>query len=424
MMRRPVNELQVKVLRWLADGSPADRAPTAGSVYKTSAYALQGRGLAAVDRRRGTWRAEITDAGRYYLAHGTYPAAKPTVKPKLARPRPQRLRAAPPTATKQQVTTDAHAGRPATQSDDTRSVDASKLPVVSQIRKPHPAIRELLDHPKRIDLPAEARRRVQLISHTLVQEALRRGWKVTAVNSQIRDRWPSGRERWWPSNDLFRIDAGEQEVGIQFRMKTTRIDHVDTPEEARKRADGQYVFIPRYDYRPTDVLRLFLYDSTHHVASWEDTARIPLESRLAAVLDRIDQATKAVIARREAERRRWEEEQRRLEEERQQHQRVSHYDMWVDAFLALHRHACEHAELAAFVVELRGRIGQIDDEGIRVRFDTFLGWAEAHLEASDPLMGLNLPVGGPPEMSFADWSRWKTYFDGQQRRSALPSYLR
>jgi hypothetical protein len=366
----------------------------------------------------------ITDAGRYYLAHGTYPAAKPTAEPKLARPRRQRLRAAPLPAAEQQVTTDVHAGRPATQSDDPRSVDASKLPVVSQIRKPHPAIRELLDNSKRIALPAEVRRRVQLISHTLVQEALRRGWKVTAVKSQIRDRWPSGRERCWPSNDLFRLDAGEQEVGIQFRMKTSRIDHVDTPEEARKRADGQYMFIPRYDYRPTDVLRLFLYDSTHQVASWEDTARIPLESRMAAVLDRIDQATKAVIARREAERRRWEEEQRRLEEERRQRQRVSHYDTWVDTLRALHHRAREHAELATFVAELRGRMAQIDDEGIRVRFDTFLGWAEAHLKASDPLTGLNLPAGEPPEMPFPEWNRWKTYFDCQQRRSALPSYLR
>ncbi len=58
------------------------------------------------------------------------------------------------------------------------------LPIVGQIRKPHPAIRELVDHPKRVDLPAEIRRRVHLISHTLVQEALRRGWKVIGVHSE------------------------------------------------------------------------------------------------------------------------------------------------------------------------------------------------------------------------------------------------
>jgi hypothetical protein len=197
-MRRPVNELQAKMLRWLADGSPADRVTTGGSLYKTSAYALQSGGLAIVNRRRGRWRAEITDAGRYYLAHGTYPASKPAAEPRAAMFRPRRVPAAPPTATDLRLTTDAQAGRPATRLDSPRFAGASKLIVVSQIRKPHPAIRELLDHPKRVDLPAQSRRRVHLISNTLVQEALRRGWKVTAVRSEIRERWPSGRERWWP----------------------------------------------------------------------------------------------------------------------------------------------------------------------------------------------------------------------------------
>lgn len=73
MRRRPVNGLQAKVLRWIADGSPADSAPTPGAVYKTSVYALQARGLATVERRRGRWRAAVTEAGRYYLTHGTYP---------------------------------------------------------------------------------------------------------------------------------------------------------------------------------------------------------------------------------------------------------------------------------------------------------------------------------------------------------------
>jgi hypothetical protein len=37
------------------------------------------------------------------------------------------------------------------------------------------------------------------------------------------------------------------------------------------------------------------------------------------------------------------------------------------------------------------RIGQIDKEGARAGPDTFLTWAQAHMKASDPLDGLNLP---------------------------------
>lgn len=42
------------------------------SSYKVSVYALATQGLATVDRRRGSWSAELTDDGRLYLEHGHY----------------------------------------------------------------------------------------------------------------------------------------------------------------------------------------------------------------------------------------------------------------------------------------------------------------------------------------------------------------
>jgi hypothetical protein len=44
-----------------------------GFTYKTTAIALQNRRLVTVSKRGGVWRAEIVDAGRHYLTHGTYP---------------------------------------------------------------------------------------------------------------------------------------------------------------------------------------------------------------------------------------------------------------------------------------------------------------------------------------------------------------
>lgn len=225
-----------------------------------------------MDRRSGRWRAEITDAGRHYLEHGTYPsdatASRLHARP-VSAPRRPTSAIATVSATRSSESSPAteNARRVAErQAGESKSTEIG-LPIAGQISKPHPAIRELVDHPKRVDLPAEIRRRVHLILHTLAQEALRRGWKVIAVKSEMHDRWPSGRERWWPSNDLFRIDAGERRVGVQFRLKTTRAEHVDTPEEARKRARGEYVWAPRWDYHPTGNLRLFLYHDTHSVAS-------------------------------------------------------------------------------------------------------------------------------------------------------------
>ena len=231
------------------------------------------------------------------------------------------------------------------------------------------------------------------------------------------------REQWWPSEDLFRLDAGEQEVGIQFRAKTQRTDHVETPE-ARERARGGYVFTPRYDYHATDVLRLLLYHGGHNVASWEDTVRMSIECRLVPVLDRIERSTKDVIAHREAERWRWEEERRRREQEQHEHHRVVRYDAWVDGLVALCRRTREHAELATFVAALRQRIGEIDDAQERARLGTFLDWAQAHLNASDPFTRLDLPTGDRPDMTYAEWNTWKIYFEDQQRRGVLPWHLR
>lgn len=427
-MGRTVNGLQLKVLRWIAEGCPAGGVPTEGFSYKVSAYALQSRRLVRVDRRGGRWRAEVTDVGRHFLEHGAYPASDTGPGPKRqGKPRQrERLPAA-------SVGSSSEAGgtRPAVdrRSDTggerpgTPKTTGVPVPIVTQIRRPHPAIRELLDHPKRVDLPAEVRRRVHVVSHTLVGEALRRGWQASAVTSEVRQRWPSGRERWWPSKDLFRIDAGECEVGVQFRVKTSRVEHVATPDEARRRARGEYVWAPRWDYHPTEVLRLFLYHGGHVIASWEDTARIPIENRIVAVLDRVQELTRAVIARRAAEQRRWEEQRRRREEDQRQQARVTHYDAWLDALLTLQRRRREHAELVTLVADLQARRCRLPEED-RAQLDTFLMWADRHLTASNPFDGVDLPAGAPPEMTYAQWRQWKNYFDNQTRRSTLPWPLR
>jgi hypothetical protein len=73
MARRfgPLNERQVAVLSWIAEGCPDGIME--GDSYKVSAVALQDRGLIQVSRRRGVWQAEVTAGGRYYVLHGAFP---------------------------------------------------------------------------------------------------------------------------------------------------------------------------------------------------------------------------------------------------------------------------------------------------------------------------------------------------------------
>jgi len=71
-----LSERQLEVLRWIARGCPAMAWDADDFTYKTSAQALQNRGLVKIARRGGVWSAEATPAGRHYLEHGTYPTPR------------------------------------------------------------------------------------------------------------------------------------------------------------------------------------------------------------------------------------------------------------------------------------------------------------------------------------------------------------
>jgi hypothetical protein len=57
-----LNETQLAVLRWIADGSRAGAMEGYG--YRISAAALRSRGLIKISGLSTTWRARITPAGK------------------------------------------------------------------------------------------------------------------------------------------------------------------------------------------------------------------------------------------------------------------------------------------------------------------------------------------------------------------------
>jgi excisionase family DNA binding protein len=66
----------MEVLRWIADGCPPGR--WTGESHKHSARALESRGLVKITRPKSagrSWTATLTDTGRHYLDHGSYPTA-------------------------------------------------------------------------------------------------------------------------------------------------------------------------------------------------------------------------------------------------------------------------------------------------------------------------------------------------------------
>lgn len=70
------NARQLEILGWIGEGCPEREWPD--FTYKTSAVALQSRGLAQVSKRGGTWSATITEAGRRILAGEPYESVRPS----------------------------------------------------------------------------------------------------------------------------------------------------------------------------------------------------------------------------------------------------------------------------------------------------------------------------------------------------------
>lgn len=96
MHRTPhLNERQALLLERIASGGPPVTSRESGIAL--SVYALRSRGLVSTPFTAGIWNAVVTDTGRFYLEHGTYPDSTVTPGPEPA-PRTHRVKtpAAPP----------------------------------------------------------------------------------------------------------------------------------------------------------------------------------------------------------------------------------------------------------------------------------------------------------------------------------------
>ena len=66
-----LNERQLAVLKRIGCGGEPVTSKDPG--LATTVYALRGRGVVTTPRENGVWRAEITEAGAYYVEHGHHP---------------------------------------------------------------------------------------------------------------------------------------------------------------------------------------------------------------------------------------------------------------------------------------------------------------------------------------------------------------
>lgn len=368
-MRRPVNEKQYEVLQWV--GENCREARWTNDSYKLSAIALQNRGLLRVSKQGG-WRAELTDTGRYYLEHRSYPgeiAAKrsPAKVPKRERP--------------PDVTPPRFAELKTEESATTRTAtpappEIPDVPVPAALRSPHPAVAALRDDNLRFDLTGPARGRALRIAQGLTRAMEREGWKVR-VAAPRRTEWGTSYSR----DHLF-VNTGEREFEIRFIQEKDRAEHVPTARELADKQRWSWTKIPEYDYTPSDRLKIDLTTYSRHGRQhrWSDGKRGPVEAKLGRIILELrtrqqEEVEERQLKEREAEERRlaWELEVERAKVQlREAHRaevllrqaddwtRARQLEQYLDALEALQADTTANDDLGAWIAWGRSFVERLD----------------------------------------------------------------
>ncbi|MGE5507002.1 MAG: hypothetical protein ACM3RP_00710 [Chitinophagales bacterium] len=207
----------------------------------------------------------------------------------------------------------------------------SGIVVPEQLTRPHPLVSELAKHlrgtrrrnsfnryqspPRVLDVSVteSSRDRALKIMDTLIKSLEKLGHAV-----EVDQR----------SGDTY-VRTGQQQLPILLKERTKQVDHVLTPAELKAQEKGQYIYITRFNYLPTDELTLTIDGWEAPRKNWSDGKQHHLEDHLGKFIMGLVLAAeierKREEERREEERRRTEAERRRLERQRLREEELSRF---------------------------------------------------------------------------------------------------
>lgn len=386
---RPVNERQLEVLTWIANGCP--EREWGDTTYKTVAVALQNRRLAIVTRRRGTWRAEVTAAGRYYVEHGMYPDSHWTGAPDAAA---RQTSPGTRSATVQQplvvaapqppaAPVDGRTGRADVSSDTTSSAaPASSIRVPARLsNRPHVAVQAIQRTPDALAMLSKPlRARALRVLEAVAKEAERRGYQVAERDGALR------------------IGIRGHVETINLREPTTRTRHVPTDAEVAAQSRDPWRRPPKWDTHPSGRLRVVVghRDVVEPKPRKNDTVAWVLEDRLDRVLGLVEEA---VAAKEERERRRrdeaeakqsrWEQVQAQAVLDFQENQRVELLHDQVERWQ-------ECMRLETFLEALDEHIGTLTNTEDAATASEWRRWVAGYASRRSPFAE---PIHAPPDVA-------------------------
>lgn len=414
-----------------------------GTDHKTTAKALQRRRLAVVSRKGSVWEADTTDAGKYFVKHGHYPAGhwatSPGQRSRLAGPpshgglRPEDRRRVTGRRPVAQLVADLleAGGEMTVQNNDygyweglaasanrynkvpdhkvvkvergrtwaqrvIRLEDAPSwmttnldpIAVADQLQRPHPTVKALRDDRHRFRMQSETKARALRILDAIAKASVARGYGVDAAQAERGYAYPKG---------YLRVMIRGHANTVDIRELSNRVPHEPTAKELRDQGRYSWTHVPTHDDVPSRRLRLKLLSGWRvRQGVFDDTKTIRLEDRLPVILQemelraaRQDERVRRAEREQEERQREWERVQEAAKVEARDAHRaktlIEQVEQWkqaneIDAYLSA---------MATWIEAL---------EGVeRIAAQAWLEWARAFRRRIDPL-GRRLAV--PPEPEF------------------------
>ncbi|AXU11532.1 hypothetical protein [Streptomyces clavuligerus] len=442
LKKQPLNERQLAVLQWVGKGCPP--GVWESTSYKTSCLALQNRNLVKITRTRDTWSAALTDNGRHYLAHGSYPAleptrhtarrqppltttpatalASPTSKPAAPAPFPRGTRK---TFTEQLLDELAQSGGriiKSGQAGDTekwpsrlaaarrsgrvpgtkelygrwcregyeitlvdvpawRLATLEPVPVPARLTRPHAVVAAMQKERQPLGLPRAVQGRALRLIHALATALEAQG--DTCEAGSVDSAPPIRRRRHAAAH--FTATAQGQTVAFLVFQEQDRSEHTATERELAEAKKYSWVKIPKYDYTPSDRLRFVLDGGSPHRASeWADSTERPLEEQLAEIVQEVALRGAAAERKRLAEREAAQQQKLRWEAAMQE-ARVQH----AETFRVQHFEAQEAAwrratHLTEYLDAVRSHVHELPPGPTRTDAESWLSWASGYVARLDP----------------------------------------
>ncbi|MFG2744050.1 hypothetical protein ACGFY0_28840 [Streptomyces chartreusis] len=254
----------------------------------------------------------------------------------------------------------------------------------SRLTRPHAVVKAMQNSPQPLGLTKPVQGRALRFIQALITAAEAQGHSSFAGTTGTAP--PHHRRR--RASPHFTITAQGQAVGFLVLQEQDRKEHIATEKELAEAKKYSWARIPRFDYTPSERLRIVLSGGQPHRADeWADTAARPLEDQLAEIVQEVGLRGEAAERKRQADleeaqqrRVRWEAAKRQATTEYAEAYRVRHLEAQEEAW----RHA---AGLTEYVSALRRHAESLPTGPARDEAEAWIAWAESHVQRLNPLNG-------------------------------------